>query len=68
MCGNADEVFGARVLILLTALLLAVTRVTEYLWHFGNFLHGGRDIEFGLLSIVTICCLVLVLCRMASSV
>jgi hypothetical protein len=45
---------GGRVLILFTALLLAVTPWTEYLWHFDNFLHGGQDMELGLLSIVTI--------------
>jgi hypothetical protein len=52
---------GGRVLILLTALLLAVTPWTEYLWHFDNFLHGGQDMELGLLSLLTILCLVLVL-------
>jgi hypothetical protein len=52
---------GGRVLILLTALLLAVTPWTEYLWHFDNFLHGGQDIELNLLSLLTIFCLVLVL-------
>jgi hypothetical protein len=52
---------GGRVLILLTALLLAVTPWTEYLWHFDNFLHGGQDMELGLLSIVTLFCLLLVL-------
>jgi hypothetical protein len=46
---------GGRVLILLTALLLAVTPWTEYLWHFDNFLHGGQDME------LTILCLMLVL-------
>jgi hypothetical protein len=50
-----------RVLILLTALLLIVTPWTEYLWHFDNFLHGGQDMELGLLSIVTLFCLLLVL-------
>jgi hypothetical protein len=52
---------GGRVQILLSALLLAVTPWTEYLWHFDNFRHGGRDMEFGLLSLLTICCLVLAL-------
>jgi hypothetical protein len=52
---------GGRVLILFTALLLAVTPWTEYLWHFDNFLHGGQDMELGLLSLLTILCLVLVL-------
>ncbi len=52
---------AGRVLILLAALLLAVTPWTEYVWHFDNFLQGGQDMELGLLSIVTIFCLVLVL-------
>ena len=52
---------GGRVLILLTALLLAVAPWTECLWHFDNFLHGGQDMELGLLSLVTVFCLVLVL-------
>jgi hypothetical protein len=52
---------GGSVLILLSALLLAVTPWTEYLWHFDSFLHRGQDMELGLLSLLTICCLVLVL-------
>jgi hypothetical protein len=52
---------GSRVLILLTAILLAVSPWTEYLWHFDNFLHCGQDMELGLLSLLTIFCLVLVL-------
>jgi hypothetical protein len=38
---------GGRVLILLTALLLAATPWTEYLWHFDNFLNGGQDMDGG---------------------
>src|ERR1700722_5982153 len=52
---------GGRVLILLTALLLAVTPWTEYLWHFDNFLHGGQDVELGIISLATVFCLALVL-------
>ena len=54
---------GGRVLILLTGLLFVATPWTEYFWHFDNFLHGGQDMELGLLSIVTVFCLVLVLLR-----
>jgi hypothetical protein len=50
-----------RVLILLTALLVAVMPVTEYLWTFDKFLRGGQDCEFGLLALAAILCLVLVL-------
>jgi hypothetical protein len=60
-CSSQVCCLGGRVLILLTVLLLAVTPWTEYSWHFDNFLHGGQDMELGLLSIVTIFCLVLVL-------
>ena len=52
---------AGRILILLATLLLVVTPWTEYFWHFDNFLHGGQDMEFGLISIVTVLCLVLVL-------
>ena len=52
---------AGRVLVLLVALLLVITPWTEYFWHFDNFLHGGQDMEFGLISIVTVLCLVLVL-------
>jgi hypothetical protein len=52
---------GGRVLIVLVALLTAVSPWTEYYWHFDNFLHGGQDFEFGLLATITVFCLVLVL-------
>ena len=50
-----------RVLIGLTALLIAVSPWTEYYWHFDNFLRGGQDFEFGLLATILVCCLALVL-------
>src|ERR1700735_1084403 len=50
-----------RVLIGLAALLIAVSPWTEYYWHFDNFLRGGQDFEFGLLSTIMVFCLVLVL-------
>ena len=52
---------GGRILIVLTALLIAVSPWTEYYWHFDNFLRGGQDFEFGLLSTIMVFCLVLVL-------
>lgn len=52
---------GGRILIVLTALLIAVSPWTEYYWHFDNFLQGGQDFEFGLLSTIMVFCLVLVL-------
>jgi hypothetical protein len=50
-----------QILIFLTALLVAVMPVTEYLWTFDKFLRGGQDCEFGLLALAAIFCLVLVL-------
>jgi hypothetical protein len=52
---------GGRTLIVLAALLIAVSPWTEYYWHFDNFLRGGQDFEFGLLSTIMVFCLVLVL-------
>lgn len=52
---------GGRVLIVLTALLIAVSPWTEYYWHFDNFLRGGQDFEFGLLATIMVFCLALVL-------
>ena len=37
---------------------------TEYFWHFDRFLRGGQDLEFGLLSLVTVLCLVLLLSKL----
>jgi hypothetical protein len=52
---------AGRVLILLTAALLVVMPWTEYYCHFDKFLRGGQDFELGLLSSISIFCLVLVL-------
>src|ERR1700761_9414852 len=51
---------AGRLLLLLSALLLAATPWTEYFWDFDHFLQGGQDLEFGLLSVLTVLCLVLV--------
>ncbi len=51
---------GGWMLVLFTAVLLAVMPLTEYFWHFDKFLRGGQDFEFGLLSLATVFCLVLI--------
>jgi hypothetical protein len=56
-------VVWARVLMLLTALVIAIMPWTEYWWHFDQFLRGGQDLELSLLSLVVFFCLVLVLFR-----
>lgn len=50
-----------RILIFLTAILVAVMPITEYLWTFDKFLRGGQDCEFGLLALAAIFCLILLL-------
>jgi hypothetical protein len=52
---------GSRVALLLTAIVVLATPLTEYFWHFDKFLRGGQDLELGLLSIATILCLVMVM-------
>jgi len=52
---------GGRLLLLLTMILVLVMPLTEYLWHFDQFMRGGQDFEFGLLSMMTFLCLILVL-------
>ncbi len=52
---------SARVLIMMTALLIVIMPWTEYFWHFDQFVLGGQDFELGLLAIATILGLILVL-------
>ena len=60
-CASQTCVLMGQILIFLTALLVAVMPVTEYLWTFDRFLRGGQDCEFGLLALAAVFCLVLVL-------
>jgi hypothetical protein len=41
---------AVRLLLLLTSLLILAMPVTEYVWNFDDFLHGGSDVEFTLLA------------------
>jgi hypothetical protein len=52
---------GSRIALLLTAIIVFLMPLTEYLWHFDKFLRGGQDFEFGLLAVATILCLVMFL-------
>lgn len=51
----------SRVLLLLAAIELVTMPVTQHLWIWDGFLHGGQDFELSLF--VTVCCLCLVLLR-----
>lgn len=59
---------AGAILLLLTAILVVLTPLTDYYWHFDKFLTGGQDFEFGLLSIISICCLVIVLMKHGKSI
>ncbi len=52
---------SGRILVLFLLTLVAVMPLTEYLWHFDQFICSGQDFEFGLLSVMTFLCLILVL-------
>ncbi len=57
-------VLAGRLLILLSAVLLAITPMTAHFWTFDGFLRGGQDFEMGLLSVLAVLCLVLLLADM----
>lgn len=48
-----------RVLLLIVSIELLTMPITQGLWTWDRFLHGGQDFELGLLLIVTCLCLVL---------
>lgn len=49
----------SRVLVLLAAVEVVTMPLTQHIWTWDRFLHGGRDFELGLLMIVSCLCLVL---------
>jgi hypothetical protein len=51
---HQDCVLMSRLVASLIAFLLAVMPLTEYLWTWDHFLHGGQDLEFGMLGIVAV--------------
>ena len=53
----------ARALLILTAISLITMPVTQHLWTWDHFLHGGRDFELSTLMILSILGLVLVLSK-----
>ena len=55
------SVKAGRVLLSVMLVLISVMPLTEYLWHFDQFLHGGYDFELGLLAVASIFCLAVVL-------
>jgi hypothetical protein len=52
-----------RLLLILIAVSLITMPLTERIWTWDHFLHGGQDFEFTALAILTTLCLVLVLAQ-----
>jgi hypothetical protein len=52
---------GGRTFVLFAMILILVMPLTEYYWTFDKFLRGGQDMEFGMLSLAAVLCLILVL-------
>jgi hypothetical protein len=50
-------------LLLITAISLITAPLTQYLWTWDHFLHGGQDFEFGALAVLTTLCLVFLLAQ-----
>jgi hypothetical protein len=48
-----------RILLLIVSVELLTMPITQGLWTWDRFLHGGQDFELGLLLILTCLCLVL---------
>ncbi len=59
-------VLASRLCLAFTALLLVVSPWTEYHCDWDRFLQGGQDLEFGLLAVALVLCLVLLLSQRGS--
>lgn len=54
----------ARVLLILAAISLVTMPLTQHIWTWDHFLHGGQDFESGMLVILTILCLAVLLSQL----
>lgn len=52
-----------RALLILSAISLSTMPLTQHLWSWDRFLHGGQDFELGALAVLVVLSLALVLCR-----
>ncbi len=62
-CAVRDQVGIGRFLLLLTAILLVTSPLTQRIWSWDHFLHGGQDYESNTLMVLALLCLVLVLAQ-----
>ena len=53
----------SRLLLILAAIELITMPLTQHIWTWDRFLHGGQDFEFGVLTIVMSLCLAFVLAQ-----
>ena len=60
--GRALAVIG-WILLIFMAVSLATMPVTQHLWTWDHFLHGGRDFELGVLMVLSLLSLALVLAK-----
>lgn len=58
---NAYSARIGAILLVLTALCLLASTITQRLWTWDRYLHGGHDFETGVLVILVSFCLVLIL-------
>ncbi|RRA48158.1 hypothetical protein D1Y84_07535 [Acidipila sp. EB88] len=54
---------ASRLLLLLTGLVLALMPLSEHLWNWDRFLHGGQDLELGLFTALSLVLLSLLLAQ-----
>jgi hypothetical protein len=62
-CAARALVGIGRFLLLLTAILLVTSPLTQHIWVWDHFLHGGQDYESTMLMVLAILCLALVLAQ-----
>ena len=64
-CACAARVLAwiGRSLLILTAVSLLTMPVTQHLWTWDRFLHGGQDFELSTLLVLSFLCLALVLSK-----
>lgn len=58
---NRTPVWIGRALLILSAVTLITMPLTQHLWTWDHFLHGGQDFELTTLMILDVLCLVLVI-------
>ena len=62
-CAGRAFAWIGRILLMLTAILLVTAPLTQYIWTWDHFLHGGQDYELSTLMVLAFLCLVLVLAQ-----